>query len=224
MFQNLVDIIAAPAAAFARIREKPTILFPLLLVLAGTISIQAGYILLSDFGFIIDQQVEQAAKFVNAPEDQIREGMENITPARMVMQAGISTAIFITIILSLNAWYLSFMSKFSFSQLGWKSWMSLLCWTSMPGLFAVVASWVALLSDDNGQLSQAALQPLSITGLLGIDTDSAALQQFTIMQLWSMALVALGYHQWTRKSLLSSALITLAPSILIYGGLILATR
>jgi len=223
MFQNLVDIIAAPAAAFARIREKPTILLPLLLVLAGTISIQAGYILLSDFGFIIDQQVEQAAKLVGAPEDQIREGMANITPTRMVMQAGISTAIFITIILSLNAWYLSFMSKFSFSQLGWKSWMSLLCWTSIPGLFAVVASWVALLSDSNGQLSQAALQPLSITGLLGIDTDSAALQQFNIMQLWSMALVALGYHQWTQKSLLSSAIITLTPSILIYGGLILAT-
>jgi hypothetical protein len=223
MFQNLVDIIAAPSAAFSRIKEKPTIWLPLLLVLAGTISVQAGYILLSDFGFIIDQQVEQAARFVDVPEDQIREGMAGITPTRMVTQAGISTTILIVVILSLNAWYLSFMSKFSFSQIGWKNWMSLLCWTSIPGLFAALASWVALLSDGNGQLSQAALQPLSITGLLDIDTDSAVLQQVHILQLWSMALVVLGYQQWTGKSLLSSALITLAPTILIYGGFILAT-
>ncbi|MES2624781.1 MAG: YIP1 family protein [Pseudomonadota bacterium] len=223
MFQNLIDIIVAPTAAFDRIKEKPTVLLPLLLILLSTISIQVGYIMLSDFGFIIDQQVEQAAAFVNVPEDQIREGMANATPTGMAMQAGISTAIIIVLILSLNALYLSFMSKFSFSQLGWKSWMSLICWTGIPGLFAVLASWVALLSDDNGQLSQAALQPLSITGLLDIDTGNAVLQQFHILQFWSMALLALGYQRWTQKSLLASAIITLAPTILIYGGLTLAT-
>jgi hypothetical protein len=48
MFQNLIDILTAPSAAFARLKEKPTILFPLLLVLIATASVQVGYILLTD--------------------------------------------------------------------------------------------------------------------------------------------------------------------------------
>ncbi|MEY4642705.1 MAG: hypothetical protein RLZZ227_2699 [Pseudomonadota bacterium] len=58
MFQNLVDIIAAPSAAFARLKEKPAILFPLLLVVFVTASVQAGYVLLTDRGFLAEQQVE----------------------------------------------------------------------------------------------------------------------------------------------------------------------
>ena len=227
MFQNLIDIITSPSAAFARIKENPTFWLPLLLIVVLSASVQLGFFLVNDAGFVKDTMIEQATANPDISQEQ-REAIETRVGSMNINTLAISSTVAICIviplILVLNAWYLSFMSKFSFNQLSWKHWFSLLCWTGIPALFAVIASWVVLLTDANGQVDQAALQPLSIVNLLGLETRNATLQQITIMQLWGMALIVLGYKQWTQKGLLASALITLAPYILIYGGLILATR
>ena len=226
MFQNLVDIIAAPSAAFARIKEKPTIWAPLLLILVFTVSAQLGYFLLNDPGFVKDAMVEQATANPDLSQEQrnaIEARFESLNVNTIAISSSVAVVIFVPFILALIAWYLSFMSKFSFIQLGWKHWFSLLCWTGIPGLFAVLAAWIVLLTDANGQVDQIAMQPLSVVGLLGIETRNATLQQINLMTLWSMVLVVMGFSQWTGKSLLSSAVIALVPYVLLYGGIILAT-
>ncbi len=227
MFQNLIDIITAPTTAFARIREKPTFWWPLLLIVAVTASVQLGYFLLNDPGFVKDNLVEQATAFnpdmTQEQRDVVAANYENVSINAIAISSTVAVFILIPLIMVLNALYLSFMGKFSFTQLGWKHWFSLVCWTGVPALFAALASWVVLLTDSNGQVEPAALQPLGITSLLGIETSNATLQQFNLMQLWSMALLVLGYHQWTGKNLLSSALITLLPYVVIYGAIVLLT-
>ena len=226
MFQNLIDIIAAPSAAFARIKEKPTFWLPFLLILAATVSVQLGFFMINDPGFVKDTFIEQATANPDMTQEQrnaIETNLENMDINTLLIAGVVPVLIFIPLILALNAWYLSFMSKFSFTQLGWKHWFSLLCWTGIPGLFAALAYWIVLLTDSNGQVDQAALQPLSVVNLLGLDTSNATLQQINVMALWSMALVVMGYQQWTQKTLLTSALITLAPYVLLYGGIIFAT-
>jgi hypothetical protein len=224
MLQNFIDIIAAPKAAFTRIKEKPTIWLPLLVFVLLTAAAQAGYLLINDEGYVKDQLVEQTINTMNAEGEQARVIEERIMNASLTTQAitsVVAVAIFVPLVMALMAWYLSFMSKFSFSQLTFRHWFSLQCWTSIPTVFAALATLVVLLTDANGQVSQSAAQPLSIVGLLGIDTDSATLQQLNLTQIWSLVLLALGYQQWTQKSLLTSVLITWAPSILIYGGIAL---
>jgi hypothetical protein len=225
MFQNLIDIITAPSAAFARIKERPTFWLPLLLILVTTVSVQLGYLMINDPGFVKDTMIEQATNsdMTQEQRDAIAANLENLGINTLIVIAAVQVVIIIPLILALNAWYLSFMSKFSFSQLSWKHWFSLLCWTGIPGLFAVLASWVVLLTDSNGQVDPLALQPLSVVGLLGLETSNATLQQINLATLWGMVLVVLGYQQWTQKSLLSSAMITLAPYVLLYGGLIFLT-
>lgn len=218
MLNNLIDIIVSPSEVFPRIRARPTVLLPLLLILLATASVQFGYVYLTDHGFLVDQLVEQAlAANPNTPEGQLRQIYESLSPATMAGAGAASTAVFVLVILSLNAVYLNFMSKFSFVQLGFKSWLSLLCWTSIPALFAVLASWVAILTATNGQLPLSAVSPLSLSSLLQIETSSTLLQQFNLAQIWSMALVVLGYRHWTGKSMLAAAITTLAPYILVYG-------
>jgi hypothetical protein len=218
MLNNLIDIIASPSAVFPRLKEKPTVLLPLLLILLSTASIQAGYVLLTDPGFLVDQLVEQAiASNPNAPEGQLREVYSSLSPAVMAGTGVASTAIIILVILALNAVYLNFMGKFSFVQLGFKAWLSLLCWTGIPGLFAALASWVAILSNPNGQLPLSAVSPLSLGSLLQLDNPGTLLQQFNVTQIWSMALLVLGYQQWTGKGMLAAAVITLTPYVLLYG-------
>jgi hypothetical protein len=226
MFQNLIDIIAAPSAAFARIKEKPTIWLPLLLILLSAVSVQLGYFLMNDEGFIKDSMVEQATANPDLSQQQrdaIEANFENLSINTLVISSTVAVLVIIPLILALNAWYLGFMSKFSFTQLGWKHWFSLLCWTGIPGLFAALASWIVLLTDSNGQVEQIALQPLSVVNLLGLETRNATLQQVTLMQLWGMALIVMGYHQWTQKSWMSSMFITLAPYVILYGGIIFFT-
>jgi hypothetical protein len=224
--QNFIDIITAPSAVLARLKEQPSFWLVLLLFVFLTASLQIGYFTFNDEGFIRDQMIEQAmgSRDVTAEQQkQIETAVGNMSFTTAASLAAVSTCILVPAILAINALYLSFMSKFSVNQLSFRHFFSLLCWTSVPTLLALAASWLVLLTDANGQVSQAELQPLSVTGLLGIPTKSQVLQQFNLMQLWSLILLTLGYQQWTKQSWLASFAITWAPSILIYGGLVLFT-
>ncbi len=48
-------------------------------------------------------------------------------PSAMIASSAGGTAVLLPIIFVLYALYLNFVSKFSFVQLGWKSWFSLVC-------------------------------------------------------------------------------------------------
>jgi hypothetical protein len=221
MFQNLIDIITAPSAAFARLKEKPSAWFPLLLVLAALASVQVGYILLTDKGFLVDQQLDQVrAMFSQLPASQVaqmREQMMNQGATTSIISAVVSVFVIYTLIMALYALYLRFVSKFSFNELGWKAWFSLVCWTSVPTIFGAIASWVVLLTNSNGQVPMLELNPLSFSNLLGLSVQGGPLSVLTPLYVWSFALLALGYQRWTGKSLLSSALLSLAPYLLIFG-------
>jgi len=69
VFKNLINILTAPNDAFAAIRDKPTILVPLLLIAILTASVQYRYFQVVDRVFLIEQLIEQTQAFVNAPED-----------------------------------------------------------------------------------------------------------------------------------------------------------
>ncbi|MGV3592294.1 MAG: YIP1 family protein [Gammaproteobacteria bacterium] len=221
MFQNLIDILTAPSAAFTRLKEKPTILFPLLLVLLTSASVQVGYVLLVDRGFMADQQIEQVeAMFPNVTDaqlEQMRENVLNTSTTTLIVSAMVNVALILFVILALYALYLKFASKFSFADFGWKAWMSMVCWTSVPLVFSALASWIVLLTNANGQVPMQDLNALSFANLLGLEADSGPLFYLSPLYLWCFVLLALGYQHWTKKSFVASALIALGPYILIFG-------
>lgn len=220
MIQNLIDIIAAPAAAFTRIREKPTILFPLLLVMLAVTSAQVAYFLLVDFDFLIEELIAQAASMVNVPEDQLRQGYANANPTTMAIQTGISTALVLVIVMSLYAGYLTLVSKFTNDGINFKRWFSLQCWTGIPLVFGAVATWVVLLTSADGMVPMRDLNPLTLNNLL-FQTEgpfATLLGSLSILQLWGLVLLALGYRQWTGKPFTTALLLSWLPLLLIFGG------
>ena len=56
-------------------------------------------------------------------------------PSAMIASSAGGTAVLLPIIFVLYALYLNFVSKFSFVQLGWKSWFSLVCCPPIPAVF-----------------------------------------------------------------------------------------
>ena len=226
MLQDLIDILAAPEAMFARLKDKPTFWLPLVLMIISTTAATAGYLLLNDEGYVRDQIIEQAlARNPDMPAEQqraIERSMENISIRTQAIISCMAILLAVPAITALYAGYLVLMNKFSSKQFGFHHWFALACWIGIPNALAGLASLAVLLTDANGQVSQAELQPLSITGLLGLSTDSQMLQQVNLLTLWSLALAAIGYGVIAGKDLLTSAAITWAPYLLIYGGLALA--
>lgn len=218
MLQNLIDILAAPKAVFARLKDKPSIALPLLLVTLAMASIQLGYIYLTDFNFLIDQLVEQAmTSNPAARESELRSGLESLNPGILAISGTVGVLVLVPLITVLYAWYLSFIARFGLHEYGYRHWLSLVSWTGIPTLFVALAAWVVILSSSNGQVPQAALQPLSIDSLLALDPHNMVLQNISLPQLWSLALCVLGYQHFTGKSLAHSATVTLAPYVLIFG-------
>lgn len=218
MFQNLIDILVAPAAAFARLKDKPDFLFPLLLVMLAVASIQPGYVYLTDFNFLIDELVEQALR--NNPaarESDIRASLGNLTRGQVAISGTVGVLLFVPLISALYAWYLSFIAKFGPQEYSFRHWFSLVCWTGLPTLFVALAAWVVILSSSNGQVPQAALQPLSLDALLALQPSSSVLQNISLPQLWALVLATLGYRHFTGKTLTHAVIVTWAPYVLIFG-------
>jgi hypothetical protein len=217
MWQNLIDIFTAPKVAFTRILEKPSVLFPLLLLVVVLASIQVGYFATSDRGFLIDQLLDQALTAnPSLRAADLRRNYESMNPTVLGVSAGVGTAVVLSVIFSLTAVYLNFMSKFGHEGRSYKHWMSLVCWTSMPALLVGLAAWVVMLGGG-GQVPIMALQPLSFDELFGIHSGKPILQNLSLPTLWSWALLVLGYQHFTNSTLTRAAVIALAPYVLLYG-------
>jgi len=200
MFQNLIDIIAAPSAAFARLKEKPSYLFPLLLVLVSTVSIQIGYFSLVDIDFLREELVDQAlASNPNARASEVRAAVQNLNPSVLIISSTVATTVIILVLNALYAAYLKFLSKFSTLELGFRHWFSMTVWTGIPTVLVALAAWVVLLSTGDGRIPQAELQPLSLNTLLKLQSSNRLLHSLSLPMFWSLALLVIGYRQFTSK-------------------------
>ena len=217
MFSNFINIIAGPAEAFTSIKAKPTVLVPLLLIAALTASVQWGYFHAVDRDFMIEQLIAQQQAFVNVPEDQLRAAMENITPTRVAIQSVVSIMIIVPLIMAIYAGYLALISKFTYDEIRYKQWFSLTCWTGIPAIFVALAGWVVILMNNDGLISLQDVNPLTLNALV-FQTEgrfASLLNNINLVQIWSVALLVMGYKQWTGKSGAKAAAIVLAPYLII---------
>ncbi len=219
----LINIITAPSAAFQSLKEQPKIFFPLLLIIFFSVVMLATYYATVDYAWMVDQMV--AAQGENASEaerEQMRDAMSAMPPFVMGIISVVGAAIGIPIILVLFTAYLLLMNKLLDSQSqNFPSWLALVCWASIPGIFASIASLVNILLAHNGQLAIESLNPLTFNSLLfqldSTDPLSGPLNSLDLTYVWSTVLLVLGYSHWTGRNLVQSALIVLAPVLLIYG-------
>lgn len=219
MLRNLIDIIASPSEAFSSILQKPSILFPLLLVAAAAASVQLAYFLNVDFDYLVDELTRQAVAVTGAPEDQLRANYRAANPSMLAIFSTLSTAAVIALVMVSYAGYLTLVSKFGSQEVGYRRWLSLTAWTSVPALLGALASWVVILSSSDGRIGLQEANVLSLNNLL-FRTDGAfanMLNALSLPQLWSLALLALAYRQWTGKSPGAAFALALLPYLLIYA-------
>lgn len=218
---NLVRIIIAPTQAFADLRERPTIWFPLLLVIAAWIVLWYWYYGAVDYPWLVDHMI--ATETAKAPPEQhtaISEGIRRLKPGALVILSSLFVGLVLTLVSLLTAGYLNVVSAIVDDQYRFHNWFSLVLWCNAPSLFAIAAMIVHFYAASDSHIAPENLNPLSFGSLLGVSTANpygTLLGSIDLTSVWAWTLLVFGYRQWTKRSWIQSALATLVPAIGIYA-------
>jgi hypothetical protein len=216
----LTDIITAPTRAFAAIKERPTLWLPLVIVIMVYGAVSVAYTNSVDLAWLVDLQLQQAQNLTDAQRDQAVKAALRISPAVYGVIGAVSAAIFIPLVFALTSLYYSAVSFMTGDGVKYKQWFALASWCAIPLVFGLLAALVHVLSGDARFMRQEELNPFSFGNLLAVDMAGLARAQRTLLSLdptliWSVVLSILGYQAFTRRSLMLSAVVVLAPIALI---------
>lgn len=220
-----VNIIAAPGEAFRAIGHKPTILAPLCAIIAANAAVLLTYYSEVDVLWLVETGMQASSEELSEEQrEAAARAMGNLSPMVLGSVAAVSVAVFMTLWIFLNAAYLAGISLLSNDGFRLRAWMSMICWCTLPLIFGSAASLVNLFLSDATFMPADRLNPLSFSNLLDLDSAGSGSMRQSMLgtdltAVWAMALGVYGYRTWTRRSLLVSALIVLAPAILVFGSI-----
>ncbi|TDJ45175.1 MAG: hypothetical protein E2O51_05460 [Gammaproteobacteria bacterium] len=220
-----VNIIAAPREALETLRLKPTVLLPLVAIIIVNIAVVFTYYSQVDLTWTLESSLQNASEDMTLRQrEAASRAVENLSPMAVGSIAAVSGSLFLTLWFFLNAAYLAGVSLLTDDGFKLKHWFAMICWCALPIVFGYAASLANLFLSDATFLRPDRINPLSFSSLL--DLDSAAdsgmrqsVQSLDITTIWSMVLGVYAYQLWTQRNLFKSALIVLAPAILIFGSI-----
>jgi hypothetical protein len=216
-----VALATAPSSAFAELRERPRFWFPLLLVVFATVGLTYWYYSVVDVEWFKDTMFSNEPVFQQMDEDKRAAAMSMYTRTTLMWGSMVWALVVIPAVFLLEALYLLLAAKVTKLSLGFKHWLALVSWCSLPLLLASVVSAILLFLADSAQVSPSVLAPLSINELLFHvppgSPGSTLLTSLGIPALLSWALMIFGIRLWSQRSWAFSATVALLPWIVIYG-------
>ncbi len=219
-----LQIFTRPVRAFSSISNKPTYLFPLLLVNFSFLIVYLLYFYLVDYEWYINTLVGSRSELTDAELMVLRERYEGIPSLAMALITTASILVAFTVLFIVQAVLLSLLSRFSGAVLNFKRWLSLSCWCGVVFLIGAIAMLVNLLLSDNGQVGIQEINPLALRNL-GLHANSSDLQalydSIDLPVLWYLGLVIAGFHRWTNAGIIKATLLVLSPYLLLVGAWLL---
>ena len=107
------------------------------------------------------------------------------------------------------------------ADIGFGQWFSFAAWTAFVGVFASIAAFITMLVADSNQITAESLQVLSMNNLLIHASPGDPWfrwgSSLTLINLWMLVLMSIGYARWTGASTVKSAIIACLPWVLIFG-------
>ena len=220
LLATAVDIFASPGEAFTRIRERPSILFPLLLVLVPTTLISIWYMQIVDYEWFIDDTLSRFGEMTEQQVEAMRAAYQNQSPMMSTFSAILGSVISTCILYVIHAGYLTLVSLMTGDGYRFRHWFSLLSWTNLPMLLVALVMAVNIALSPNGQISLYDANALSLASL-GLQTDTASFQflfdMFSLPMIWALGLLVMGYQQWVKCGWVRATLVVLAPYLLMIG-------
>lgn len=220
-FSNLVNMVASPANAFQSLRERPIVTFPVVLVVLAWAVMWIWYYGAVDFAWMKSHVIGLETLNASAQErEAVSKSIGEMKPGAFVVLSIIGVSVVMLGLSLVMALYFLIMDAVLDDKLGFRHWMSLVLWTTVPALFTVLAMVVNFLLADSGRIGPDQLNPVTLNNLVfhaGPDNPFRRMLDLDLMTLWSWGLMVIGYRAWTKRSWASSIAIVLAPMVAIYA-------
>jgi hypothetical protein len=215
------NIFTSPGEAFAAIKERPRVWFPLLILVGAYCAVSVMYLYNVDLGWMLDNQLAGA----NMTEEQRTQAVDAAMqlPKGVYIAFGVLSALIVyPLLFAIFALYYTGASFFTNTGVKFKQWYSLLAWCCLPFLLGLAATLVYIITGDVRFVGQEGLNPLSFGKLLGLDagapgtpTVQRVLLALDPTVIWTVVLTVLGYQALSQRSIVHAATVVLAPYVLI---------
>lgn len=221
VFNAMVDIFAAPHRALDAVKGRTGWLWlPLLITLVAGAAAVASYAYWVDFEWYVEQTIRQLPP--DAPPEAAQQTREILAPRLVAIFGAVAVVLMTLVIYLLQALYLHLANRLvTHAELRFPAWFSFSVWTAFVGIVNAVAMVAVMLVADSDRLLQHELVPLSFNELFihaePGDRWFAWGNALTIVNLWMLVLMAIGYRRWTDASLAASSVIVVLPWALIFG-------
>ncbi len=222
-FSILINIFTAPQVGMVQVQQRYNVIFPMFLLTVLSALAMYTYFNLVDYQWYLDYMVEATAgELSKSEQDATRAAMSMLSQSATGSFAAGSLLIFIPIVYAIQAVYFVIVSNVSNDGFEFKQWFSFIAWSATPGLIVVVAMFAFLLTSSNVQIPPDSLNPLSLNELIfGLEPSQGLgklLSSIHLGQIWSLAVMVIGYQAWTKKSMAKSAAVVLAPFVIFYAS------
>ncbi|HET7921128.1 MAG TPA: YIP1 family protein [Gammaproteobacteria bacterium] len=218
---SLVNIFLEPKKALADVQGHTRWLwYPFLISVVVTTAFSVWYYLSVDMAWLVDQMIANMSDKMDPEKaDAIRASM---TRGRFLFGSLIGVPLVIGVIYVLQTVYLLLVSKLAgYEVQSFGKWFNFTAWTSLPNVLGTLASAIALLFSSGNQVSLYKTDVTSINTLLFHLPQSSTwfntVQNLHLTLFWALGLMIFGFSRWTGRSLGKSAVVILAPYVVIYG-------
>lgn len=218
---HLINIFVEPTKTFAELKEKPTFWLPLILLTVLTVVMTLSYFNMVDSDWSIEHQISMSGKEMSASE--IAQA-KSVYPSAPVMGAigAVVTPIAIAFFTVLVALYYMLAGKITGGAVSFRHGLSLVAWAGVPAQLGIVVAIVGVFMME----PQTGMETLMLTNVDPLlvqlppeHTWSGLAKGFSLLNLWTIALTALGWRVWNRSSWMQAIVVALIPSLIIYGGM-----
>jgi hypothetical protein len=218
---HLLNIFLDPGKVFAELKDRPTWLLPMAIVLLMTLASLAAYFFTVDPDWFVDNTIRQAlAQNPEISRADLEPARQFMTPAFAGTAGLVFGGIFLVVVYLVMAVYYLLAGKVTGNAIGFRHGLALTAWSSMPLVIGAILLIVGVFTGDN-RTPMEDLQLLNVHPLLvdvPMDSPWASLARgFSLLNFWAWFLAALGWKTWSRGSWGGAFAVVLLPPALIYG-------
>jgi hypothetical protein len=216
----LMSFLLEPRSAVRSLQERPTFLFPLLLITLGAAASLVWYFSVVDYAWLMDHTILQNPDHADLNEAQKAEMASSMTRDVLMWSSLAAVLLGIPLMRLLESVYYFLAGRAVGMAQPFRHWLALACWSGLPALLALAASAVFLLMHPNGQVTQEQLSVLSLNELFNVPEGNrwySMLSSVTVLHPWMLWLSAVGVQTWSGRSMLFSFGFALLPWAVAYG-------
>lgn len=220
--KDLIDIFLQPSSVLGRLKDRPTFLLPVLLLVGLTAISSYLYFDKVDAAWFMERSVIASGQDLSDKELQaIRTNGPSSGMLKWTGSIGGSIGILVSFLAFGLYYFLA--GKVTGLALSYKQGLALASWSAMPTLISAVLLLVGVLS----MTPQTPLESLVLTSVdpmlvqLPLESPWKGLAtSASFLVIWTTWLAALGWKLWSQASKWTGAVVVAAlPTVLIYGGM-----